>query len=556
MVVVYIIILFCWCLLVRVLCFVVPSWGDMSMVLPPDGTVNYDADTFKDGMAKVNLDFFSQYCFNETYPNTWFHTRWYDTVQDESVRRAISIAPRNSAKTTCWAKKAPLWLLGRNPNIKILLLSRAAERAESNLRFIKQNIESNPMIQRVFPGLEQWEPWSNDKISVKNSRNDGEVSVAAKGLGGQITGIRADILIVDDLIDKKNVMTETQRDKVHEFWDEHVIPTLNPDGRIFCVGTRYHNKDWYTRILEETPSYKDHIFTFPAFKVDEEGKVIYVDEEGKRVREDEGLPISYWPERWSPQRLLEVKEDVTYRDGNIAWATQYMCDPSGYEGRMFQEEWLAYYTYEDLLPKLPNLTYYMSIDPNISEDPKSDNTAIVTIAVDGKTKEVYVLDIFAKPLGFTEQGETLQMYGSRTQLRVGSDHLPGEQRIHKIAVESVAYQKALFATGFTQGLPVAEVHHTKTAKVTRVLRIQPHIQNGRVKFPDPEESKGVDWWNRFLEEYLKFPRGRRDDMMDALEMVIDIAGLIGGGSRMAYGPGGSRYEDRRQFRAPGRRVTR
>ena len=446
-------------------------------------------------------------------------------------------------------------MLGRDPDLKILLLSRAAERAESNLRFIKQNIESNPMIQRVFPGLEQWEPWSNDKISVRNSRRDGECSVLAKGLGGQITGIRADVLIVDDLIDKKNVMTDTQRMKVHEFWDEHVIPTLNPDGRIIIVGTRYHNKDFYTRILE-TPSYRDNVFTFPAFKVDEEGKVIYVDPHGERTTEEKGLPISYWPERWSPQRLLEVKADVTYNDGNIAWATQYMCDPSGYEGRMFKEEDLAYYRYIDLMPKLPNLTYYMSVDPNISEDPKSDNTAIVTIAVDRKTKEVYVLDIFAKPLGFTEQGEMLQMYGNRVQLRVGSEHLPGEQRIHKIAIESVAYQKALFATGFTQGLPVAEVSHTKTAKVTRVLRIQPHIQNGRIKFPDPEESKGVTWWNLFLEEYLTFPRGRRDDMMDALEMAIDVAGLIGGGSRMAYGPGGSKYEDRRHFKAPGRRVVR
>ena len=518
----------------------------MSMVLPPDGVVDYDPSTFNDKMAYVNLDYFSQYCFNERLPdgspspNAWFHQRWCDTIQNPDVTHAVSVAPRNSAKTMIWGKKGPLWLLGRNHNLKMLLLSRASERAEVNLQFIKLNIESNKMVQRVFPTLKPSLPWATDRLAVENTRFDGEPSVVAKGLGGQIPGIRADILVVDDLVDDTNVMTEVQREKVHRFWDKHVIPTLNPNGRVFIVGTRYHNKDFYARILEEE-IYQGNVFLFPAFQLDENKEL---------VLDDNKQPISYWPTRWPTEKLLSVKEQVTYNDGNIAWATQYMCDPSGYEGRMFQEEWLTYYTYEDLLRKLPNLTYYMSVDPNISEDPKSDNTAIVTIAVDGKTKEVYVLDIYAKPLGFTEQGETLQMYGNRIQLRVGSDHLPGEQRIHKIAIESVAYQKALFATGYTQGLPVSEVHHTKTAKVTRVLRIQPHIQNGRIKFPDPEESRGVDWWNRFLEEYLTFPRGRRDDMMDALEMAVDVAGLIGGGSRFAYGPGGSRYDDRRNFKPP------
>ena len=154
---------------VRVISFFMYMFPDMSNSL--------------DSLAFSNLDFFSEYCFGEPFGNTWFHRRWFDTVQDEGVRRAVSIAPRNSAKTTCWGKKAPLWLLGRDNNLKILLLSRAAERAESNLRFIKQNIESNPKIKRVFPSLEPWEPWSNDKISVVNTRNDGELSVVAKGLG-------------------------------------------------------------------------------------------------------------------------------------------------------------------------------------------------------------------------------------------------------------------------------------------------------------------------------------------------------------------------------------
>ena len=105
-------------------------------------------------LAYSNLDFFSQWCFGEKYANAWFHRKWYDTIQDAGVTRAINIAPRNSGKTTCWAKKAPLWLLGRDPNEKILLLSRTAKRAQSNLRFIRQNIEGNRRVHAHRPAAQ------------------------------------------------------------------------------------------------------------------------------------------------------------------------------------------------------------------------------------------------------------------------------------------------------------------------------------------------------------------------------------------------------------------
>lgn len=126
-------------------------------------------------------------------------------------------------------------------------------------------------------------------------------------------------------------------------------------------------------------------------------------------------------------------------------------------------------------------------------------------------------------------------------MHVGKLFLPGEQQIRRIGIESIAYQKALSATGYTMGLPVQEVIHGRTDKVTRLLRIQPHIENGRIKFPDPEEFREIKWWSSFLDEYLSFPRGRRDDMMDALEIAISVADLTSGGSSIPFGPSGGSY---------------
>jgi predicted phage terminase large subunit-like protein len=413
--------------------------------------------------------------------------------------------------------------LGRDVDLKVLLLSRTGSKARSNLRFIRQNVEGNRRVRAVFPGLVPSTPWSDEELTFVNSRFDGEPSVIARGLGGSITGFRADILIVDDLIDKTNVMTETQREKVNEYWDEIVVPTLNPDGRIFLVGTRYHFKDFYARILE-TDSYKENTFVFPAFKVDDRGREV--------LDPETGLPISYWPERWPSEKLLERKAEITYRQGSLAWSSQYMADPSGYEGRLFKTDWLEYGYYtldEDLLPKYGNLDYYMAIDPNISEEPKSDNTAICTLAVDRVHKDIYVLDFYARPLDFLDQVRVLNSYANRPQLKVGKDYLPGEQRITKIGVESVAYQKSLHRTGYVMGLPVVEVQHKKMDKITRLLRLQPHFENQRIKLPDPEVHR-TDWWDEFLDEYTTFPRSRRDDLLDCLEVAVEVSGVASGGS--------------------------
>jgi len=390
------------------------------------------------------------------------------------------------------------------------------------MRFIRLQIESNDRVHEVFPTLKPSNPWGEDAITVENTRNDGHPSVIAVGLGGSITGFRADLIIIDDLIDKNNVMTQSQRDKVDEFWDEVVTPTLNPDGRIFIIGTRYHEKDFYSRMLDD-PMYKDNTFMFPAFTLDEKGEP-KLDEKGNME--------SYWPERWPVKALLRMKE----RMGSLAFASQYMCDPSGYGGRLFDPEWLHYYDPEKtLLPIWSRLEFVMAVDPNITESPESDNTAIITAALDRKYSTLYVVDMYAKPLDFIDQLKVLKQYGKRIQVEA-VNLLQPEMRINKIGVEAVAYQRALQQSGYFEGLPVVEIQHQMTDKTTRILRIQPHIENGRVRFPKSSEDVQPRWWDGFYEEYCTFPRGRRDDRMDALETLVTMVSSSFGESGIPYGP--------------------
>lgn len=521
--------------------------------------------------ARYDLGKFAEYCMHDIKENTWFHKEWYATIQDYNVKSGLIIAPRNSAKSTAWGRVAPLWLLGCDPDLRIVIVGRTATTAENNLRFIKTQIESNDRVKEVFPhqkiggtggrvsGLKESSPWGSSQITVENNRLDGMPSVYAVGVGGSISGIRADIIIVDDLIDSNNVMTENQREKVLEFWNSVIIPTLNPGGRIFLVGTRYHAKDFYALALED-PMYEGSTFQFPALKLYEKGhkkesELILtpkLDDDGNETFDEEGekvmTPISYWPERWPVFELLKIKE----RMGSLAFNSQYQCDPSGYSGRLFDPDHLHYYDPETALEAVwGNLEFVMSVDPNVTAAPESDNMAVVTAAVDRKNGKVYVLDIYAKPHDFVGQLNILKRYGSRTQVRVGNKTFQPEAKISKIWIEAIAYQRALQQSGYLMGLPVVGVKNGNMDKSIRILRMQPHIENGRILFPDPSKTKfNVSWWDAFYEEYCTFDKGRRDDMIDALEMIVTQMSPAFDVSGIPWGPSSS--SQRRQVWMPDR----
>lgn len=492
--------------------------------------------------ARNDLKVFSEYCWPSHTRNKWFHEKWYDTIQDYSVKSGLIIAPRNSAKSTCWGRVSPLWLLGANPDLRVVIVSRTSELAKIDLRFIKQSVESNDRVKEVFPaeeiagrfyGLEPSTPWGANQLTVRNNRNDGVPSVYAVGLGGSISGIRADIIVVDDLIDMNNVMTESQRSKIDDFWDNVVLPTLNPGGRIFCVGTRYHAKDFYSRLLED-PMYRDNTFMFPALELDEFGEY---------VLGEDGEPISYWPERWPTDELLKMKE----RMGTLAFNSQYQCDPSGYAGRLFDPDDIQFYNPKTQLQAIwDDLDFLMAVDPNVTEDPESDNTAIITAAVDRKRGRVYVMDIYAKPLDFVNQVKELKRHATRTQVVIGDHRVSIESRISKIGVEAVAYQRSLQQTGYLMGLPVVEVKQGNRNKEIRILGLQPHFENGRIRIPDPEIMK-TNWYDAFYEEYCTFPKGRRDDMLDCLEILVSMVSGSFGVTGIPWGPG-ERLERRPDLR--------
>ena len=488
------------------------------------------ADVSAEDLAYSNLRFFSEYCWGEEagqVANGAFHDEWYNLLGAAVRPRRLHIqAAREHAKTECLSVKYPLWRVGRDPNLRVMIVSKSATLATTILREIRLNIEGNKRLRHVFPGLRapgprSGIPWSSDELQVERSAGIilKDPTFTGVGLHGPLTGKRADLIVIDDPFDESEVRTENQRQKVEDWIEKVLLPTLTPDGELIAVGTPWHYDDYWVNLeaksVEKGGNYV--VLKYPAIKNYDPNQ---------RVDEWD----VQWPEVWSAERLAERKKEI----GSVKFACLYLLDPSGFEGALFKGSWLTYFdpgVFSDS-GFTQGFEYYVGVDPNVSDNPESARLGIVTVAFDRPRGDLYVLDMYAEAVDFPTQIQKIVEYGTKSRV----PFIPREVSIRKVGIEANAWQQAVSKAAYVRGLPVEEIKQKQT-KVERILGLQPHFENGRIRFPDPNKIR-VNWWDKFESEYLSYPKGKYKDLMDALELAFTTADVVReqSGPNFAFGP--------------------
>lgn len=127
-----------------------------------------------------------------------------------------------------------LWLLYRDPQTRILVVSANEDRALQFATFCKRLINEVPILQHLKARPDQRD--SNLAFDVGPAAANQAPSVKCAGIYGQITGSRAHVIIPDDIEVPKNSATQTQREKLSEAVKEFDAIIL-PKGRILYLGT-------------------------------------------------------------------------------------------------------------------------------------------------------------------------------------------------------------------------------------------------------------------------------------------------------------------------------
>ena len=129
-----------------------------------------------------------------------------------------------------------LWTLFNNPEKKIMIISASKERADNMSIFLQKLIIETPWLKHLQPKSDDAR-WSRISFDVNCSPSQAP-SVKSVGITGQLTGSRADLMILDDVEVPGNSMTEMMREKLLQLCTEaESILTPKDDSRIMYLGT-------------------------------------------------------------------------------------------------------------------------------------------------------------------------------------------------------------------------------------------------------------------------------------------------------------------------------
>lgn len=376
------------------------------------------------GGDKFNIDFstFSQeYLESKVFPH---HQSWVDVVENRepswvdpamvyekgSPRRLLINVPPEHAKSTILTVNYPLYRIAMNPNVQIVIVSQTQTRAKEFLYAIKQRLTEPQWtkMQTVYGPAEGWkdtaDQWRDDRIYIKRESERKDPTVQAIGMGQQIYGTRADLIILDDVITTSNAH---EWEKQLNWLQKMVITRLGATGMLMIVGTRVASIDLYKELRNP-----DHWsggkspFTYMAMPAvlefadkPENWRTLWARSdrpwdgaEGELATPDaDGL----YP-KWDGKQLFERRSEV----GAHTWALVYqqqdveedaIFPPISVYGSVNKQRRPGLIDPKKVgHPKLSDSTYtIMGLDPAMS-----GKTGAIMYAVDQRTQMRYVLDVF------------------------------------------------------------------------------------------------------------------------------------------------------------------
>ena len=153
-----------------------------------------------------------------------------------------------------------LWTLYIDPDKKIMVVSASKDRADSFSIFCQRLVLEVPWLAHLKPKSDD-QRWSRVSFDVGPAKPHQAPSVKSVGITGQLTGSRADVMILDDVEVPGNSMTELMREKLLQLCTEaESILTPKHDSRIMYLGTPQTTFTIYRKLAER--NYRP--FVWPA----------------------------------------------------------------------------------------------------------------------------------------------------------------------------------------------------------------------------------------------------------------------------------------------------
>ncbi len=154
-------------------------------------------------------------------------------VLNNNPHRGLLMAFRHSGKSTVVGIFAACALYLR-PETRILILSAESGLATRMVSHIRHILENHPWCTDLIPDTKK--EWASGRITVNRPIGIREPSVICQGIHGNITGMRADLIICDDVEVPNTSNTAQKRAALRERLRELDF-ILSPSGSMIYIGT-------------------------------------------------------------------------------------------------------------------------------------------------------------------------------------------------------------------------------------------------------------------------------------------------------------------------------
>jgi len=373
-----------------------------------------------DAKYKIGFEQFSkEFLDSPIFPH---HRSWIDIIESRepsyihssmvyepaSPKRLLVNVPPEHAKSTVITVNYCVYRIAMDPNIKITIVSKTQERAKEYLYSIKQRLshERWAKMQSVYGSAGGWkedaDTWKADRIYLSRDSTEKDPTVQALGVGGQITGARSNLIILDDVVTTSNAH---EWEKQLLWLQRDVITRLGDNGKLLVVGTRIASNDLYREIRNpdhwtggKTP------FTYMAMPA-----VLEYDDDPEKW-------ITLWPKshlpwegsdenilpdenglypKWNGPALFRRRSEVSPSAWALVYQQQDIQEDSIFPPACVQGSVNRMRKRGKLKPGTPGHPaeqgqWYtiMGLDPAMT-----GNTAAVIMTVDRQTRKRYVLDV-------------------------------------------------------------------------------------------------------------------------------------------------------------------
>jgi predicted phage terminase large subunit-like protein len=342
-----------------------------------------------------------------------------------------------------------------------------------------------PWYRRLFPGTVL------DRLAISHLATTAGGKRYATSVGGTLTGMGADVIIVDDPMKPDEALSDAERKRAND-WTRHTLFTRinnKKDDRIIIVMQRLHEDDTIGHVME----FGDfELLGFAAIAQDDEVHVIRTPFGTLKHTRRAGEALH--PER-EPLEVLEKQRRLL---GTEFFAAQYQQSPTPPGGGLVKLAWFGRF---DLSRPPPFERVVQSWDCASKASQLADYSVCTTWGVRAGG-DLYLIHVLRVRLEYPELKRKVRLMAE--QHRAGTvvieDTSAGTQLIQELAREGFARIEAIKAT---------------KDKAMRMAAQTPRIEAGKVFLPE-----AAAWLPDYQHEVAMFPKGRHDDQVDSTAQAL------------------------------------